>query len=210
MAAVLLDMGLGKTIISLTAVYNLLFDSFEVHRVLVVAPLRVARDTWPAEIQKWEHLRGLTYAVAVGTPKERKAALMQQADITIINRENLQWLIDESGFPFDFDMVIIDELSSFKNHKSKRFKSLMKVRPRIHRIIGLTGTPSSNGLMDLWAEFKVLDMGERLGRAKRRDHLFLQAAALCGRCHLSEDLRYHDFHEVHRPFEDAGTGFNRI
>lgn len=163
-AAVLLDMGLGKTIISLTAVYNLLFDSFEVHRVLVVAPLRVARDTWPAEIQKWEHLRGLTYAVAVGTPKERKAALMHGADITIINRENLQWLIDESGFPFDFDMVIIDELSSFKNHKSKRFKSLMKVRPRIHRIIGLTGTPSSNGLMDLWAEFKVLDMGERLGR----------------------------------------------
>lgn len=115
-AAVLLDMGLGKTIISLTAVYDLLFDSFEVHRVLVVAPLRVARDTWPAEIQKWEHLRGLTYAVAVGTPKERKTALMQRADITIINRENLQWLIDESGFPFDFDMVIIDELSSFKNH----------------------------------------------------------------------------------------------
>ena len=119
-AAVLLDMGLGKTIISLTAVYDLLFDSFEVHRVLVVAPLRVARDTWPAEIQKWEHLRGLTYAVAVGTPKERKAALMQGADITIINRENLQWLIEESGFSFDFDMVIIDELSSFKNHKSKQ------------------------------------------------------------------------------------------
>ena len=163
-AALILDMGLGKTIISLTAVYDLLFDSFDVHRVLVVAPLRVARDTWPAEIKKWEHLDSLTYAVAVGTPKERKAALMQQADITIINRENIQWLIDESGFPFDFDMVIIDELSSFKNHKSKRFKSLMKVRPRIHRIIGLTGTPSSNGLMDLWAEFKVLDMGERLGR----------------------------------------------
>lgn len=163
-AAVLLDMGLGKTIISLTALYDLLFDSFEVQRVLVVAPLRIARDTWPAEIQKWEHLRGLTYAVAVGTPKERKAALMQGADITIINRENLQWLIEESGFSFDFDMVIIDELSSFKNHKSKRFKSLMKVRPRIHRMIGLTGTPSSNGLMDLWAEFKALDMGERLGR----------------------------------------------
>ena len=131
-AAVLLDMGLGKTIISLTAVNDLLFDSFEVHRVLVVAPLRVAHDTWPAEIKKWEHLGGLTYAVAVGTPKERKAALMQ--------------------------------LSSFKNHKAKRFKSLMKVRPKLHRIIGLTGTPSSNGLMDLWAEFKVLDMGERLGR----------------------------------------------
>ena len=163
-AAVLLDMGLGKTIISLTAIFDLLFDSFEIHRVLVVAPLRVARDTWPSEIEKWSHLSGLTYAVAVGTVKERKAAMLQSADITIINRENLQWLIDDSGFPFDFDMVIIDELSSFKNHKAKRFKSLMKVRPYIHRIIGLTGTPSSNGLMDLWAEFKLLDKGQRLGR----------------------------------------------
>jgi SNF2 family DNA or RNA helicase len=151
-------------VITLSAISDLLFDSFEVHRVLVIAPLRVARDTWPAEIQKWSHLRSLTYAVAVGTLKERKAALMQRADITIINRENLQWLIDDSGFPFDFDMVIIDELSSFKNHKAKRFKSLMKVRPYIHRIIGLTGTPSSNGLMDLWAEFKLLDKGQRLGR----------------------------------------------
>ena len=150
--------------ITLSAISDLLFDSFEVHRVLVIAPLRVARDTWPAEIQKWRHLRSLTYAVAVGTVKERKAAMLQSADITIINRENLQWLIDDSGFPFDFDMVIIDELSSFKNHKAKRFKSLMKVRPYIHRIIGLTGTPSSNGLMDLWAEFKLLDKGQRLGR----------------------------------------------
>ena len=104
--------------ITLSAAYDLLFDSFEVSRILVVAPLRVARDTWPAEIQKWSHLAGLTYAVAVGTAKERKAALMQNADITIINRENLQWLIDESGFPFSYDMVVIDELSSFKNHKS--------------------------------------------------------------------------------------------
>lgn len=150
--------------ITLSAISDLLFDSFEVHRVLVIAPLRVARDTWPTEIQKWSHLRSLTYAVAVGTVKERKAAMLQSADIIIINRENLQWLIDESGFPFDFDMVIIDELSSFKNHKAKRFKSLMKVRPYIHRIIGLTGTPSSNGLMDLWAEFKLLDKGQRLGR----------------------------------------------
>lgn len=163
-AAVLLDMGLGKTVISLTAIADLLFDSFEVHRVLVVAPLRVARDTWPAEIAKWEHLKGLTYAVAVGTVKERKTALMTDADITIINRENLQWLIESSNFPFDYDMVVVDELSSFKNHKSKRFQALMKVRPKIKRIIGLTGTPSSNGLMDLWAEFKLLDFGERLGR----------------------------------------------
>lgn len=163
-AAVLLDMGLGKTVISLTAIADLLFDSFEAHRILVVAPLRVARDTWPAEISKWQHLKHLTYAVAVGTVKERKAALSAGADITIINRENLGWLIDSSGFEFNYDMVIIDELSSFKNHKSKRFQSLMKVRPKVKRIIGLTGTPSSNGLMDLWAEFKLLDFGERLGR----------------------------------------------
>ena len=163
-AAVMLDMGLGKTVISLTAIADLLFDSFEAHRILVVAPLRVARDTWPAEISKWQHLKHLTYAVAVGTVKERKAALMAGADITIINRENLGWLIDSSGYEFDYDMVIIDELSSFKNHKSKRFQSLMKVRPKVKRIIGLTGTPSSNGLMDLWAEFKLLDFGERLGR----------------------------------------------
>ena len=163
-AAVLLDMGLGKTVISLTAIADLLFDSFEAHRILVVAPLRVARDTWPAEIEKWEHLQHLTFSVVVGTPKERRAALMAGADITIINRENLQWLIESSGFPFDYDMVVIDELSSFKNHKSKRFQALMKVRPKVKRIIGLTGTPSSNGLMDLWAEFKLLDMVQRLGR----------------------------------------------
>ena len=163
-AAVLLDMGLGKTSITLTALLDLLFDSFEAHRVLVIAPLRVARDTWPSEIEKWDHLKMLTYAVAVGTEKERKAALLQPADICIINRENVQWLIEQSGIPFDFDTVIVDELSSFKNHQSKRFKSLMKVRPRIRRIVGLTGTPSANGLMDLWAEFKVLDMGQRLGR----------------------------------------------
>lgn len=163
-AAVLLDMGLGKTVISLTAIADLLFDSFEAHRILVVAPLRVARDTWPAEIEKWEHLQHLTFSVVVGTPKERRAALTAGADITIINRENLQWLIESSGFPFDYDMVVIDELSSFKNHKSKRFQALMKVRPKVKRIIGLTGTPSSNGLMDLWAEFKLLDMGQRLGR----------------------------------------------
>ena len=163
-AAVLLDMGLGKTVISLTAIADLLFDSFEAHRVLVVAPLRVARDTWPAEIEKWAHLQDLTYTVAVGSARERKAALMVSADITIINRENLSWLIESSGFPFDYDTVVIDELSSFKNHQSKRFKALMRVRPKVKRIIGLTGTPSSNGLMDLWAEFRLLDMGHRLGR----------------------------------------------
>lgn len=163
-SAVLLDMGLGKTVISLTAIADLLFDSFLAHRILVIAPLRVARDTWPAELKKWTHLNHLTFAVAVGTPAERKASLMAGADITIINRENVQWLIEDSGIAFDFDTVVIDELSSFKNHQSKRFKALLKVRPKIKRIIGLTGTPSSNGLMDLWAEFRLLDMGQRLGR----------------------------------------------
>ena len=163
-AAVLLDMGLGKTSITLTALNNLLFDSFEVRRILVIAPLRVARNTWGAEIEKWDHLDSLHYSVAVGTETERLSALKKPADIYLINRENVQWLITESGIPFDFDMVVIDELSSFKNHQMKRFKALMKVRPKVKRIVGLTGTPSSNGLMDLWAEFRLLDMGERLGR----------------------------------------------
>ena len=163
-AAVFLDMGLGKTSITLTALNNLLFDYFDVHRILVVAPLRVARNTWSDEIEKWDHLHNLTFAIAVGTEKERIAALTQKSDITMINRENLQWLIEKSGQPFEYDMVVIDELSSFKNHQAKRFKALMKVRPKVKRIVGLTGTPSSNGLMDLFAEFKILDMGARLGR----------------------------------------------
>ena len=163
-AAVLLDMGLGKTSITLTALSDLLFDSFEVHKVLVIAPLRVAKVTWGAEIGKWEHLKLLRYAVAVGTEEERLTALKSKADIYIINRENVQWLIEKSGVPFDFDMVVVDELSSFKNWQSKRFKAFMKVRPKVKRIVGLTGTPSGNGLMDLFAEFKLLDMGERLGR----------------------------------------------
>lgn len=163
-SALLLDMGLGKTSITLTAINDLLFDSFEVHKVLVVAPLRVARDTWSAEIEKWEHLKNLRYSVVIGTAQERISALSTPADIYIINRENIQWLVEESGLPFDFDMAVIDELSSFKNHQSKRFKAFMKVRPKLKRIVGLTGTPASNGLMDLFAEFKLLDMGERLGR----------------------------------------------
>ena len=158
-AAVLLDMGLGKTSITLTAINDLLFDSFDVRKVLVIAPLRVAQDTWTAEVDKWDHLRHLICSVAVGTEAERKAALRKKAHIYIINRENVSWLIEESGISFDFDMVVIDELSSFKNGKAKRFKSLLKVRPLVKRIVGLTGTPAGNGLMDLWAEFRVLDTG---------------------------------------------------
>lgn len=132
--------------------------------MLVIAPLRVARDTWPSEIKKWEHLKGLSYSVAVGTEKERIDALMTRSTMYIINRENVDWLVNKSGIPFDFDMVVIDELSSFKSYGAKRFKSLLKVRPSVNRIVGLTGTPSSNGLMDLWAEFRILDLGQRLGR----------------------------------------------
>jgi len=163
-SCLLLDMGLGKTAITLTAINDLLFDSFEARRILVIAPLRVARDIWPDELSKWEHLRELRFSVAIGTEVERKAALRAKADIYIINRENVQWLIENSGIPFDFDTLVVDELSSFKNHRTKRFRSLMKVRPKVRRIIGLTGTPSSNGLMDLWAEYRLLDMGQRLGR----------------------------------------------
>jgi SNF2 family DNA or RNA helicase len=173
--AVLLDMGLGKTVITLTAINDLLFDSFEVSRVLCIAPLRVARDTWPEELRKWEHLSGLRFAVAVGTEAERNTAFQSQADIFIINRENVQWLIEKSGVLFDFDMLVIDELSSYKNHQSKRFRALMKVRPKVNRVVGLTGTPSSNGLLDLWAQFRLLDMGQRLGRfiGKYRTDYFL-------------------------------------
>lgn len=160
--ALFLDMGLGKTVTTLTAIRDLMYDTFEVQRVMVIAPLRVARDTWPGEIKKWDHLKELTCSVVVGSVAERKRALQQDADIYIVNRENLVWLYENCRL--DFDMVVLDELSSFKNAQSKRFKAMKAMRPKVKRIVGLTGTPSGNGLMDLWAEFRLLDMGERLGR----------------------------------------------
>ena len=160
--ALLLDMGLGKTIITLSALWKLVLDHFEVGKVLIIAPLRVAKDTWPKEIKKWDHLNGLTASLVVGNKCHREKALNTKANIYIINRENIEWLI--SNYKWDFDMVVIDELSSFKSNKSKRFKALRKVRPMVKRIVGLTGTPAPNGLMDLWAQINLLDMGERLGR----------------------------------------------
>ncbi|MGN1174931.1 MAG: DEAD/DEAH box helicase [Roseburia sp.] len=162
-AAILLDMGMGKTAITLMAIQYLMYETFEVSKVLVICPLRVTR-TWRDEIQKWEQLHGLRFSVVTGTAAQRKKALSTDSDIYIINRENVPWLVDKSGVPFSFDMVVIDELSSFKNHQTARHKALMKVRSQIQRIVGLTGTPASQGLMDLFAEFKVLDMGQRLGR----------------------------------------------
>lgn len=163
-SAIFLECGLGKSVISLTAINDLMLDYFDVSRTLVIAPLRVANSTWPDEIKKWDHLKHLNYSVVIGSEKERLDALKKSAHIYLINRENVDWLITKSGVSWKFDMVVIDELSSFKSYQAKRFKSLLKVRPKIKRIVGLTGTPSSNGLMDLWAEFRLLDMGERLGR----------------------------------------------
>lgn len=163
-AAVILDMGMGKTATTLSAVNELMFDRFEVTKVLVIAPLRVANTVWSDEIEQWAELRHLRYSKIVGTPKQRKVALQKDADIYIVNRENLPWLVEQCSPYFKWDMVVIDELSSFKSWQSKRFKAFMAMRPYMKRIVGLTGTPSSNGLMDLFAEFKVIDGGERLGR----------------------------------------------
>lgn len=174
-AAVLLECGLGKTSITLTALNDMMFDRFEVHKALIIAPIRVCKNSWAAEIEKWDHLKGMTYSLVLGSREQRLAALRRKADLYIINRENVQWLIESSGMPFDFDMVVIDELSSFKNHQSKRFRALRNVRPFIKRIVGLTGTPCSNGLMDLWAQFRLLDKGVRLGKriGQYRDAYFI-------------------------------------
>ena len=160
-AALLLDCGLGKTVITLTAINDLMYDEFSIKKILVVCPLRVC-NVWRDEIKHWDHLRNLTCSLVNGTATERRRALQTKADIYIVNRENLVWLYEHCKL--SFDMVVLDELSSFKNHQAKRFKAMKALRPKVKRIVGLTGTPTGNGLMDLWAEFRLLDMGERLGR----------------------------------------------
>ena len=162
-SALLIDMGMGKSSITLSAI-DILLKEKKIKKVLVIAPIRVCKSVWGQEIEKWDHLKHLTYSVAVGSEKKRREALRTNAIIYIINRENVEWLIDKSGLRFDYDMVVVDELSSFKNCNSKRFKAFMKIRHKIKRIVGLTGTPTSNGLMDLFAEYKLLDGGFRLGR----------------------------------------------
>jgi len=159
-----LDMGLGKTVSTLTAIDQLLYDYFDTQKVLVIAPLRVAQKTWPDEIRKWDHLKHLRISRVLGTEKQRRAALRDKADIWVINRENVEWLVDLYGKDWPFDLVVIDELSSFKSSKARRFRALRKVRPGIKRIIGLTGTPTPNGLIDLWPQVYLLDQGARLGK----------------------------------------------
>ena len=166
-AMLILEMGLGKTIISLTAIKDLMYDEFAVQKTLVIAPLRVARDVWPQEKDLWSHTRDLRMSVMVGDCKNRVRALNTDADIYVVNRENVKWIADyleRHHAPWPFDCVVIDEISSFKNYKSQRYKALRKVRPYIKRIWGLTGTPASNGLLDLWGEVAIIDQGRRLGR----------------------------------------------
>ena len=158
----ILDMGLGKSVIALTAIWDLVLDSFDCGKVLVVAPKRVAEDTWPKELAKWDHLKGLSYVLVMGTEKQRREALRQKAFLYIINRENVSWLVD--NYRWDFDTLVIDELSSFKSSKAQRFRALKRVRPMVKRVIGLTGTPAPNTLIDLWPQIYLLDMGKRLGR----------------------------------------------
>lgn len=160
-----LDMGLGKTVITLTAVKKLLYEHFSVSKVLVIAPLKVAEATWTKEAKQWAHLQDLNFSLVLGSLKKRKEALAASADVYVINRENVAWLVEHYGRNWPFDMVVIDELSSFKSSKAKRFKALAKVRPLISRVVGLTGTPAPNGYIDLWAQVYLLDSGKRLGKS---------------------------------------------
>jgi SNF2 family DNA or RNA helicase len=160
-----LEMGLGKTTTTLTAINRLMFDDLEVERVLIIAPKRVAEDTWISEKDKWQHLKNLRLSIVLGTERQRKEALRAKADIFVINRENVPWLISFYGGAFPFDMIVIDELSSFKSAKSQRFKALRMVRPKVKRVVGLTGTPAPNGLLDLWSQVYLLDQGQRLGKS---------------------------------------------
>lgn len=159
-----MQMGLGKTVVTLTAIDKLIYEKFEVSKVLIVAPKFVALNVWTSEAKKWDHLGHLTFSIITGDPSQRVRALRTPADIYVINRENVSWLVQfyQSGFPFD--MLVIDELSSFKNPQSQRFKALRIVRPLIKRVVGLTGTPAPNGLPDLWSQVYLLDQGARLGK----------------------------------------------
>ncbi|MCA9313812.1 DEAD/DEAH box helicase, partial [Candidatus Saccharibacteria bacterium] len=199
-AGLLLDMGLGKTVATLTAIKDLMYNSCEVEKVLVIAPKRVAEDTWPKEVTKWDHLKNLRVSLVLGTPRQRIEALRRKADIYVINRENVVWLVTYFQSAFPFDMLVIDESSSFKNYKSARFKALRSVRPGINRVVNLTGTPTPNGLLDLWSQMYLLDRGQRLGKTisqyrdeyfkptRRKGHVIYEWALLQGDDVTGEDI----------------------
>lgn len=202
-SGLLLDMGLGKTVSTLTAITTLLHDSFDVQNVLVIAPKRVAEDTWSRETEKWQHTQYLKVSKVLGSEVKRLEALKQKADIYVINRENVEWLVNHFKTKWPFDMVVIDELSSFKSSKANRFKALRKVKPLIKRIVGLTGTPAPNGLLDLWPQLYLLDSGERLGRTVTayRDRYF-QPGRRQGQIVYDWELKKGAEDEIYKRIED--------
>ena len=203
-AALLLDMGLGKTLITLTAICDLRLLGEELGKVLVIAPIMPAKHTWPAEIAKWDHTRSFEVSMVLGSASEREQAVRKRADIYIVNRENVVWLTELFGRRWPFQTVIIDELSSFKNQQSKRFKALRRVRPQIRRLWGLTGTPAPNGLMDLWAQMYLVDQGERLGkRIGQYRQRYFTPGARSGHIVYNWVLRPHADEAIHRQISDA-------
>lgn len=202
-AGIFLDMGLGKTVSTLTAIDLLLHDTMEADKVLVIAPLMVASTTWAAEVAKWDHLQHLRVSRVLGSERKRLAALEAQADLYVVNRENVKWLVEHYKSKWPFDTVVIDELSSFKNGQSQRFKALRKVRPLVKRIVGLTGTPAPNSLLDLWAQLYLLDQGERLGKfvTRYRDKYFLPGRRN-GMIVYDWKLRDGADHEIHEKIGD--------
>lgn len=198
---VFLDMGLGKTVSSLTAVHKLIYEELDIRNALVIAPKRVAESVWDAEIDKWDHLKHLRISKIIGSPKKREAALKEDADIYVIGRDNIAWLCGlYGGGMLPFDMLIIDESSSFKNHKSIRFKALKMVQPSFDRVVILTGTPSPNGLLDLWPQIYLLDRGKRLGRfiSNFRKEFFVQNPYV----QFKYDLRKEAEHKIHSAIGD--------
>lgn len=202
-SGLLLDMGMGKTVSTLSAILELMFDYFDVARVLVIAPKRVAEDTWSREMEKWDHTKGLKIAKVLGDQRQRIRALNEDADIYVINRENVEWLVNYYKKDWIFDMVVVDELSSFKSSKSKRFRALKKVRPFIKRFVGLTGTPAPNSLLDLWSQLYLMDGGERLGKTVGAyRHKYFTAGARNG--HIVYEWRLQDGAEeaIHEKISD--------
>lgn len=198
-----LEMGLGKTVITLTAVNRFMYEDLSITKTLVIAPKRVAESVWSDEVAKWEHLDHLKLSIVLGTAAQRIKALQQPADIYVINRENVVWLVNYYQSRWTFDMLVIDELSSFKSPRAMRFKALRMVRPKVSRVIALTGTPAPNGLIDLWSQMYLIDQGERLGKSVvnyKQQYFFAERAA--GHIVYKYGLRVGAQEEIHNRVKD--------